>query len=69
MNKQKLKTAFIIWLSIYPLITLVFYFFGKDLLLIPLPLRTLIITAVLVPVMVFIMVPLITKLMNRLFKW
>ena len=67
--KQKLKTSLIIWLSIYPLITLVFYFFGPELLRIPLPLRTLILTMVLVPTMVFVMVPIVTKILQRLFKW
>ena len=58
----KWKIAVLIWLAIYPSITLLFFFFGKELLSIPLPLRTLMITLILVPLMVFILLPALQKL-------
>lgn len=62
--------AVVIWLAIYPLITLIFALLGKQLILIePLPLRTLIITLIAVPTMVFILIPALQKLLhNWLFK-
>jgi antibiotic biosynthesis monooxygenase (ABM) superfamily enzyme len=62
---KKWKMAVLIWLAIYPLVTLIFAF-GSDLLLSinPLPLRTLIITIVVVPIMVFIFIPLLQKLLK-----
>lgn len=60
---KKWKMAVIIWLAIYPLITTVFAVFGKYLMMIEfLPFRTLSITVVLVPIMVFIMIPTLSKL-------
>ncbi|MBP7407581.1 MAG: hypothetical protein KA941_02370 [Flavobacteriales bacterium] len=59
------KIAVLIWLAIYPSITLLFFFFGKPLLLIPLPLRTLAVTLILVPLMVFILLPAMQKLFKN----
>ena len=58
----KWKIAVLIWLAIYPSITLLFLLLGKQLLLIPLPLRTLAVTVVLVPLMVFVLLPALQKL-------
>lgn len=56
--------AILIWIAIYPLITTVFAVFGKYLMQIEiLPLRTFIITVVLVPTMVFVLIPLLQKLL------
>ncbi|MDQ3849178.1 MAG: hypothetical protein M3296_00980 [Actinomycetota bacterium] len=53
------------WLAIYPAITLVLWLFEPlGLLDLPLPLRTLILTAVLVPVMVFVLMPALTRLLR-----
>lgn len=68
MNTHKLKLAFLVWISIYPLVTAVFYFFGPLLLQMPLMLRTLALTLFVVPVMVFILIPFWTKTMKKLFK-
>lgn len=67
---KKWKMAIVIWLAIYPLITLIFFLLGKQLIQIePLPLRTLIITLIAVPTMVFILIPALQKLLrNWLFK-
>jgi antibiotic biosynthesis monooxygenase (ABM) superfamily enzyme len=66
---KKWKMAIVIWLAIYPLITSVFFLFGKQISQIQvLPLRTLAMTLVLVPVMVFILMPAITKLLSGWLK-
>ena len=63
---KKWKMAILIWIAIYPLITTVFAVFGKYLMQIEiLPLRTLIITVVLVPIMVFVLIPLLQKLLGN----
>jgi antibiotic biosynthesis monooxygenase (ABM) superfamily enzyme len=60
---KKWKMAVLIWLAIYPTITLIFAVFGKYLIEInPLPLRTLAITLVIVPLMVFVLLPNLQKL-------
>lgn len=59
---KKWKMAIVIWLAIYPLITLIFTLLGKYLILInPLPLRTLVITLIAVPTMVFILIPALQR--------
>lgn len=63
---KRWKFAIVVWLAIYPLITTVFAVFGKYLMQIdPLPLRTLIITAVLVPIMVFLLIPFLQKVLGK----
>lgn len=60
---KRWKMAVLIWLAIYPTITLTLYLFGGQFALIdPLPLRTLVLTAVIVPLMVFVLIPLLQKL-------
>ncbi len=61
----KWKTALLIWLAIYPSITLIFLLFGDRLLLMPPALRTLVLTLVLVPLMVFVLLPALQKLFAR----
>ncbi len=56
------KTAVLIWVAIYPSITLLFLLFGDLLLQLPVPLRTLVLTGVLVPLMVFVLLPLLQRL-------
>jgi len=56
------KTAVLIWLAIYPSITLFMLLFGDQLAQLPIPLRTLVLTAVLVPLMVFVLLPRLQKL-------
>ena len=51
------KTAAITWLAIYPTLTVILELFGDTLSKMALPLRTLVITAVLVPVAVYALVP------------
>jgi len=56
------KTAVLIWLAIYPSITLLMLLFGDLLAQLPMPLRTLVLTVVLVPLMVFVLLPRLQKL-------
>ena len=56
------KTAVLIWVAIYPSITLLFLLFGDLLHRLPVPLRTLVLTAVLVPLVVFLLLPLLQRL-------
>lgn len=61
--------AVIIWVAIYPLITIIFEAFDKPLMTIEfLPLRTLLITVVVVPIMVFILLPTLQKLLANWLK-
>lgn len=58
--------AILIWIAIYPLITTVFAVFGKYLMQIEfLPLRTFTITVALVPIMVFVLIPFLQKLLGN----
>ena len=65
-NKFKLIAALKIWLVIYPSITLFLFLFGHQLASLPLPLRTFIISLVLVPWIVFIGMPFLELIINRL---
>jgi uncharacterized protein len=65
MPPPKYKTSIVVWLAIYPLITLILWLFGPYLMQIPLPLRTLLLTAVLVPIMVYGAIPLWQRILRR----
>lgn len=58
----KHKMAFIIWLAIYPLITVLSHFLGGYLQPLPAMLRSLILTVIAVPVMVYFLVPLLSRI-------
>lgn len=61
---KKWKMVIVIWLAIFPLVNCIFYFFGDLLTSIHfLPLRTLVLTLVLIPIMVYVLIPIITKLL------
>ena len=57
------KTAVLIWLAIYPSITFLLWLAGPRIASWPLALRTLALTAVLVPLMVFVLIPAIQRLL------
>lgn len=66
MRPPRWKFAVVVWLAIYPLVTLFFGFFGGQIMAIhPLPLRTLVITLVLVPLMVFVLIPLLQRVLGK----
>ena len=64
-SPPKFKVAFITWLAIYPLLTIILYVFGPLLAELPLAARTLLLTMVLVPLMVYILVPGLRKIFRR----
>lgn len=69
MKPPKWKFALMVWIAIYPSITLVSYLIGDFIKNLPLAIRTLIMTGILVPLMVFILLPLLSKILkNRLHK-
>lgn len=63
-RKMKLLAAFKIWVVIYPSITLFFYLFGEPLSVLPLYQRTLLLTVVLVPWIVFAGVPFVDSIIR-----
>lgn len=64
-TKTKLIASLKIWLAIYPSITLFYYLFGEHLLALPLYQRTLLLTILLVPWMMFVGLPII----DSIIKW
>ena len=62
---EKLKRTLIVWVSIYPPITIILSEFGKPLNTLPLALRTLVLTIVLVPLMIYILIPFWTRVFNQ----
>ncbi|MEM7606621.1 MAG: hypothetical protein AAF411_14785 [Myxococcota bacterium] len=67
-RRQQRRAALITWVTIYPTITLLLYVFGPLLEPLPLPLRTFVLTAVLVPLMVFVLVPRVKAVADRFFR-
>jgi antibiotic biosynthesis monooxygenase (ABM) superfamily enzyme len=64
-NNEKHKRAFLIWLAIYPLITILFLLMGDFLVQFPVPVRTLILTLIAVPMVVYIILPIYSKLFHK----
>ncbi|MBT33137.1 hypothetical protein [Chondrinema litorale] len=62
------KRTFISWLAIYPLITILLWLLGDLLIILPLPLRTLLLTALLVPAMSYVVIPFYSKLFKNWLK-
>jgi antibiotic biosynthesis monooxygenase (ABM) superfamily enzyme len=65
-TKMKLIASLKIWIVIYPSITLFYYFFGEQLSALPLFARTFSLTVSLVPWMMFVGVPLVDHLLQKL---
>ena len=59
------KLVAITWLAIYPVITAVFFFLGDPLQRLPLGIRTLVVTAIIVPAMIYLVLPLMSPLFTR----
>lgn len=57
----KWKFALLVWLGIYPTITTVLWLLSPYLVSLPLPLKTLCLTAVVIPTMVWIVLPFLQK--------
>lgn len=65
-TKAKLVASLKIWVVIYPALTTFLYLFAEPLSVLPLYLRTLLMTASLVPLIVFAGVPFVDFLLRRL---
>ena len=62
---KKWKMAILIWIAIYPTVTLIALFFGEQVEKInPLPLRTLATSLIVVPIAVYALVPMLQKLLS-----
>ncbi|MFE2282795.1 hypothetical protein ACFXDJ_01190 [Streptomyces sp. NPDC059443] len=55
------RRALITWLAIYPTVTVVMALVGGATAALPLPVRTLILTAIVVPIAVYALVPALVK--------
>ncbi|MEM6539894.1 MAG: hypothetical protein AAF634_01985 [Bacteroidota bacterium] len=62
---KKLKSTFIVWIAIYPAITALLFVFGDLLNHLPILLRTLVLTLILVPLMVYLLIPFWTKVFSK----
>jgi antibiotic biosynthesis monooxygenase (ABM) superfamily enzyme len=58
---NKFKMALLVWCVIYPTVSAIFFILGNFLATIRPLLRTLIVTLILVPLMVFVYLPFINK--------
>jgi antibiotic biosynthesis monooxygenase (ABM) superfamily enzyme len=63
---NKFKMALLVWCAIYPTVTTIFFVLGDFLGTLHPLLRTLVVTVILVPLMVFVFLPFIMK---RFGKW
>lgn len=63
-QKLKWKMAIVVWIAIYPTITILYMLFGDLFVQItPMPLQTLVTTAIIVPLMVFLVMPALEYLL------
>ena len=67
-TKARLFMALKIWMAIYPSITIFQFFLGKQLAVLPLYQRTFLLTAILVPWVVFVGVPLVDLFLKTVSK-
>lgn len=65
---SKWKFAVMVWIAIYPTITIVSLLIGDYIKNLPLPLKTLIMTGILVPLMVFVLLPFLGKILGNWLK-
>ncbi len=66
--KTKLIAALKTWLVIYPSLTATLFLFGRQLSTLPLYLRTLALTAFLVPWLMFVGIPALNSAINQITK-
>jgi antibiotic biosynthesis monooxygenase (ABM) superfamily enzyme len=57
------KTAVVVWLAIYPSLTLILWLLGPTIQGLPLAVRTLVLTVPLVPFMTFVLIPVVQRLL------
>ena len=63
---KKIKNVTIAWISIYPAITLIMIICGDQLYQLPVALRTFALTIVLVPLMIYILIPFWTRVFDHM---
>ena len=56
------KLALVTWIGVYPIITLLLALLGPTTAAWPLPLRTLLLTALMVPTLTWLVIPTLTRL-------
>jgi antibiotic biosynthesis monooxygenase (ABM) superfamily enzyme len=61
----KHKMALLIWITIYPTLNLLFWLLGKPLEAFPIYVKTLVMTLILVPLMVYFFLPFLTKTFHK----
>lgn len=61
----KWKFAFMVWIAIYPAITVLTFLIGDSINNLPLPIKTLTMTGILVPLMIFVLLTLLRKLLGN----
>ena len=61
----KWKFALIVWLAIYPAITILSFLIGDIIQNLPIFIKTLIMTGILVPLMVFVLLPILRKILGN----
>ncbi|WP_027003995.1 hypothetical protein [Hugenholtzia roseola] len=64
-SNPKHKTALLIWIAVYPSITVLSWLLEDILVLLPIYLRTLLLTLILVPLVVYLLLPLLTRLLQK----
>ncbi|AXG70527.1 hypothetical protein KORDIASMS9_02767 [Kordia sp. SMS9] len=60
-NTSKHRLAFLTWIVIYPLITIILFLFKEELIALPLIARTFVLTVVLVTAMQYLIMPFLTR--------
>lgn len=55
------KMTLVSWLALYPTVTLIFWLFSEPLAVLPLPLRTLVVTAAVMVIMSYVLMPRFTR--------
>jgi antibiotic biosynthesis monooxygenase (ABM) superfamily enzyme len=63
-SPPRYKMALVTWLAVFPLITVILVLFGPLLGLLPMLLRTLVLTAVMVSLMTYVVMPRLTRLFS-----
>lgn len=62
---SKYKMTIVSWMALYPIVTAIFWLFGEQLALLPLMLRTLLVTAVVMVLMSYVAMPRMTRWFHR----
>lgn len=65
--QPRFRQAFATWLALYPLLTLTLWVLSEPLALLPLPVRTLLLTLFLVPILAFVLVPRVRAMLDHHF--